>query len=105
MVVADNLAANAIGGYYQNVSTVQRFCRFCNKVKAQISDTCCDDVIRTPKAYDAQILEVEKDESLSPLYGIKQRCCLNELQHFHIVDAAPGDLAHDIFEGFAVKQS
>ena len=33
-LVADNLAAHTIGGYFCNFSTVHRFCRFCN---------CCKD--------------------------------------------------------------
>ena len=30
MVVAHNLAAHALEGFYCNFSTVARFCRFCN---------------------------------------------------------------------------
>ena len=33
MVVADNLAAHALGVFFCNFSTVQRFCRFCNAAK------------------------------------------------------------------------
>ena len=102
MLVADNLAAHAIGGYYQNFSTVQRFCRFCNRVKSCISDINCQDMLRSREAYDAQILEVEKNPELSSLYGIKERSVLNQLNYFHITDGCPGDIAHDIFEGFAV---
>ena len=35
MIVADNLAAHALGGFFCNFSTVQKFCRFCNITKAQ----------------------------------------------------------------------
>lgn len=103
MLVADNLAAHAIGGYYQNFSTVQRFCRFCNRTKNDISNHRCNDVIRSSKAYDAQVSEVEKEPELCKLYGIKERSVLNELEHFHISNGAPGDLAHDVFEGFAIE--
>lgn len=53
MAVADNLGAHAIGGYYQNFSTVDRFCRACNQVKADVSKTDCHNVVRTKEAYDA----------------------------------------------------
>ena len=70
MLVADSLAAHAIGGYYQNFSTVERFCRFCNRIKSCISDLSCQDVFRSKEAYDAQVLEVEKNQDISKFYGI-----------------------------------
>ena len=101
MLVADNLAAHAIGGFYQNFSTVQRFCRFCNRVKASISDISIEDEVRTKAAYDVQLIEVEKNPDLSKLYGIKQSSAFNELKYYHIMDGCPADLAHGVFEGFA----
>ena len=98
MIVADNLA---LGVFYEKFSTVKRFCRQCNRVKSAINDVNCIDVIRSREAYDNQICEIEKDPSLIPFYGIKKRCILNELAYFHIMDGAPGDIAHDVFEGFA----
>ena len=97
MLVADNLAAHAIGGYYQNFSTVERFCRFCNRVKSCISDLSCQDALRSREAYDAQVLEVVKNPDLSTFYGIKGRSVLNQLNYFHITDGCPGDIAHDNF--------
>ena len=38
MVIADNLAAHALGRFFCNFSTVQRFCRFCNCRKNQINE-------------------------------------------------------------------
>lgn len=73
MVIADNLGAHAIGGYYQNFSSAERFCRVCNRLKKDISRTDCHDVIRIKEAYDAQISEIEKDTSLTKMYGIKER--------------------------------
>ena len=35
MVVADSLAAHALGDFFCNFSTVQKFCRFFNIIKAQ----------------------------------------------------------------------
>ena len=36
MLIADNLAAHAIGGYFCNFSTVHRFCRFYSYCKNQL---------------------------------------------------------------------
>ena len=101
MAIGDNLALHALGGYYENFSTVQRFCRFCNRTMDSINDHNICDVLRTKEAYDCQLALVIQDSSMTPLYGIKRPCVLNDLNHFHIVDGAPGDLAHDVFEGFA----
>ena len=37
MVVADNLAVHALGGFFCNFGTVKRFCRFCNCTKDQLA--------------------------------------------------------------------
>ena len=63
--------------------------------------TLCDE-LRTRDGYDDQITEIENDESLKPVYGLKKRCVLNELKYFHIVDGSPGDLAHNHFKGFGL---
>ena len=101
MTVADNLAAHAIGCYYQNFSTVQRFCRFCNCSKSSLHTYSPENItIRSKAAYDAQSTEVELDPTLSKLYGVTGKSCLNELRYYHVTDGLPGDLAHDVFEGF-----
>ena len=38
MVITDNLAAHALGGFFSNFSTVQRFWRFCNCRKSQLDE-------------------------------------------------------------------
>ena len=35
MVIVDNLAAHAFGGFFCSFSMVYRFCRFCNCFKEQ----------------------------------------------------------------------
>ena len=101
MVIGDNLALHALGGFYQNFSTVQRFCRFCNRTMNSINDHTICDVLRTKEAYDCQVALVVTNSEMIPLYGIKRPCVLNQLSYFHIVDGAPGDIAHDVFEGVA----
>ena len=49
MVVADNLAAHALGGFFYNFSTVETFCRFCNCRKNELREnlTIKNFVLRT----------------------------------------------------------
>ena len=103
MVVADNLAAHALGGFFCNFSTVQRFCRFCNcsqeNLKANLPSSSFS--LRTSEGYDNNVLNINADKTLSSVYGIKGNSYLNCLQYYRVINGVPPDIAHDIFEGFA----
>ena len=73
MVVADNLAAHALGGLFCNFSTVQKCCRFCYITQAQQNEkfTISHFTLRTKNAYDNNIIAINEDPNLSHLYGIK----------------------------------
>ena len=60
MVIADNLAAHALGGFFCNFSTVQRFCRFCNCRKSQLDENLpvSTFVLRTKNACDNNLRAV-----------------------------------------------
>ena len=104
MVVTDNLAAHALGGFFCNFSTVQKFCRFCNISKNQLLEDSNrkDWVLRTKEIYDYTINQLSGDPGISSAYGIKEKSCLNDLHYFHVAEGLPPDIAHDIFEGVAV---
>ena len=104
-VVADNLAAHAVGGYFENFSTVLRLCRTCTGTKHDIQGIFDDTkfVKRTDEIYDKHLSAILKDSSLASVYGIKRASCLNDLQYFHVVYGFPPDLSHDIFEGVVQK--
>ena len=55
------------------------------------------------EAYNNNIRIVEADNSFASVYGIKKRCCLNDLEYFHVINSLPPDLAHDVFEGIAIN--
>ena len=61
MVVADNLAAHALGGFFCNFSTVQRFCRFCNCRKNELHENLPikNFVLRTKMGYENNIQFLE----------------------------------------------
>ena len=57
--------------------------------------------LRTSEGYDNNVLNINADETLSSVYGIKGNSSLNCLQYYHVINGLPPDIAHDIFEGFA----
>ena len=45
---------------------------------------------------------LQDNPGMASAYGIKSNSCLNELKFFHVAEGLPPDLAHDVFEGFAI---
>ena len=93
MVVADNLAAHALGCFFCNFSTVQE------NLKANLPSSSFS--LRTSEGYDKNVLNINADKTLSSVYGIKGNSCLNCLQYYHVINGLPPDIAHDTFKGFA----
>ena len=60
MVIADNLAADALGGFFCNFSTVQRFCRFRNIRRDQLNprNLISKFTLRTENAYNNNIATI-----------------------------------------------
>ena len=83
MVIADSLAAHALGGFFSNFSTVKRFRRFCNCRKSQLDENLpvSTFVLRTKNAYDNNFRVVLEDPNLAVLYGFTTKyfklfsCC------------------------------
>lgn len=100
MVVADNLAAHGIGGFQESFNT-DRLCRFCmvtkNDVKNHFRDT--DLVPRSKDAFNEQVEMAEQMPNVARIYGVKRDSPLNQLDHYHVIDGLPSDIAHDLFEG------
>ena len=90
--------------FFCNFSTVQKCYHLCNNTKAQQNEKIpiSHFTLRTKNAYDDNIIAINEDPSLSHLYGIKENSLLNVLNCFHVADGLSPDLAHDLFEGFAV---
>ena len=72
MVVADNLAAHALGGFFCNFSTVNRFCRFCCCTQYQLTaNTKLADIpLRTIAGYSNNDKIIEQDPSLCSAYVV-----------------------------------
>ena len=82
MLIGDNLATHAIGGYFCNFSTVHQFCRFCN-CKNQLEQ--CLPIktfsLRTKTGYENNIAALGTNPTYSSLYGLKENSCLNEFSY------------------------
>ena len=105
MVVAGNLAAHALAGFYCNFSTVNRFCRFCNITRAELQEgkrRITSFKLRTKVSYDNTIRSIEQLPHLASVYGIKSKSCLHTSNFFLTVDGFSPDLAHGPFEGIAI---
>ncbi len=100
-VAADNLGAHSLAGFQESF-VVEHPCRFCMVKRSEIQQK---DVLsggfehRTKQNHDRQVEEVLKDPNLTKQYGVKGRCVLNELDHFHSVTGFPPDILHDLLEG------
>ncbi|XP_071138269.1 uncharacterized protein [Mytilus edulis] len=100
VVLADNLGAHGIGGFLESFSCL-RNCRFCfvTRDNMQTQLNCDDFNLRTEEMHSAQLKNLERDSSLSSVYGVKGDSPLNSLEYFHVTQGLPSDLAHDLFEG------
>ncbi|CAC5371105.1 unnamed protein product [Mytilus coruscus] len=100
VVVADNLAAHALGGFQESFNCL-RNCRFCFVTKNDMHQIkeCNGFRMRSVEMHNSQLQNVQQDESLSSVYGVKSNSVLNELEYYHIISGMPSDLAHDLFEG------
>ena len=61
MVIAYNLAAHALGGFYCNFSTVQKFCRFFNIRRDQLNqrNLISKFTLRTENVYNNNIAAID----------------------------------------------
>lgn len=98
-LVADNLGAHSLGGFMESFTL--RNCRFCFCTKEEMTSVfdCGGFQPRTVEMYEQQVNVVQRDDSLSTLYGLKANSPLNTLENFHVVNGSPSDIAHDLFEG------
>jgi hypothetical protein len=98
-IAGDNLGSHGLGGFCENFSTVEFFCRFClytiAQLKAKYSELA---ERRTPDSY-ATHLEEKRNTDLQNK-GIKFDSVFNTLQTFHVCNPGlPPCLGHDMFHG------
>lgn len=100
-IAGDNLGSHTIGGFTENFSSSQYFCRYCliSRIEFLVADPNICGLERTPETYRYAIELLETEDALQ-VQGIKFRSVFNALQNFDV--GSPGMspcLGHDIFEG------
>ncbi|CAF1133266.1 unnamed protein product [Adineta ricciae] len=100
-VVADNLAANWLGGFQSTFSN-GFFCRRCySNYPDRISPAPLEQInSRTIVDHDDLVKEILNDPHKSPRMGVVGESPLNDLIGFHPTMSLPGDCMHDFLEGY-----
>lgn len=103
-IAGDNLGSHNIGGFVENFSRSEFFCRFCDISRAAFqSNALLTGVTRTRESYQetVQSLQRQRETSVkSSERGIKCDSIFNQLRCFHVCQPGlPPCLGHDLFEG------
>lgn len=100
-VSSDNLGAHSLAGFQESFSA-GKVCRFCLADRENIQDYEVKSgkfPLRTQESLDNCLSELQQNERLTIVDGVKQGCALNKLSYFQTARGFPPDLLHDIFEG------
>lgn len=99
-VVADNLAAHAIGGFQTSFSS-RFFCRRCYITQAEkaISINLFKPDTRTSIHHDHLVQRINANPLESPLMGVVGSSPIDGLIGFHPITSLPADIMHDFIEG------
>lgn len=99
-VAGDNLGSHSIGGFTENFSQSQYFCRYCEITRREFHDDphVCGPQ-RNPDNYEAALGHLQA-EGIRDIKGIKVNSVFNNLESFHVCQPGlPPCLGHDLFEG------
>lgn len=99
-IAGDNLGSHGIGGFTENFSRSQYFCRYCEIILDDFhNDPNVFGPQCTPESYDSAVCELQGGDSKHNR-GIKVNSVFNALKSFHVcLPGLPPCLGHDIFEG------
>ena len=102
VIVGDNLGSHCIGGFAENFSTTNYFCRYCRQNRQGFgSIPYSRGPARNPQSYDQA---AQANEAEGQAFGVKFSSVFNELQYFHVCQPGlPPCLGHDLFEGVVSK--
>lgn len=96
----DNLGGNILYGLHGSFAS-NNYCRICTALKKDCQRMTVENpnLIRTIEGYNKCLEILESNDKTKDSKGIKTYCCLNDLEHFHIMKNITVDFMHDIFEG------
>lgn len=97
-VFGDNLGSHQIGGFTENFSSSQYFCRYCYIKRNDLNlANISPQTRRTLESYETDISALNNNTDSR---GMKQTSCFNQLQHYQVCNPGlPSCIAPDIFEG------
>lgn len=102
----DNLGANTCSGFVESFGATN-FCRFCTASKKETETMTVEDKskLRTMDEYEKHLAIVSESTKVDfkETLGVKRKCELNQLQHFHILRNKSVDPMHDLNEGSIAK--
>lgn len=100
-IMGDNLGSHMIGGFTENFSFAQYFCRYCLITKdVFLSNPLTVFTHRDPADYNESVQFLESHPEVTMHHCIKGNSVFNKLSHFHVCQPGlPPCLAHDLFEG------
>ncbi len=101
-MLADTLAAHALGGFKESMSFARRICRSCMATTEQIKTDFLesDYELRTPENHSMQLKKLTEDYAINSIqFGINRPSELDKIEHFSVVQNLPHDVMHDLLEG------
>lgn len=99
-IVGDNLGSHCIGGFSENFSRSEYFCRYCLITRSEFGgDPLVCGPERTPENYAAAVDRLQI-EGTPDVEGIKFMSVFSSLEHFNVCQPGlPPCVGHDVSEG------
>ena len=99
-ISGDNLGSHCIGGFLENFSRADYFCRYCEIDRGRfVNEPHECGTVRTAELYKSHLDDLKTSDTNS-VCGIKSDSPFNQLAHFHVCQPGlPPCLGHDLFEG------
>lgn len=99
-ISGDNLGSHSIGGFLENFSRADHFCRYCEIDRDTfVNEPHLSGTTRTAQLYQSHLDDLKTSDTNS-VCGIKSDSPFNQLAHFHVCQPGlPPCLGHDLFEG------
>lgn len=99
-IAGDNLGSHSIGGFTENFSRSQYFCRYCEITRSEFeADLSACGLPRTPETYNTAVADLQAENSQG-IRGIKVNPIFSTLESFHASQPGlPPCLGQDLFEG------
>lgn len=99
-IAGDNLGSHAVGGFTQNFSSAEHFCRLCviSRSEFEQAPLSLGDA-RSQENYNASLEQLARNDKLKRDSGVAENSPFHVLQQYHVCKPRlPPCIGHDIFE-------